>query len=127
MSSQGIAIRRISVSHAHEMPTKGIAETPGGTIFGTTPGGTRIIYDRLFLLKQKGSALGRTPPINLPSIPGVTEDLNRKVSVVEEEKAEEEKAVKQGSEDSGHNNIQEEEEVDDNAFDDDDGEVDMEM
>ena len=131
MSSQGIAIRRISVSHAHEMPTKGIAETPGGTIFGTTPGGTRIIYDRLFLLKQKGSALGRTPPINLPSIPGVTEDLNRKVSVVEEEKTEEEKAaVKQASNDSGHNNIQEDEqeEVDDNAFDDDDGEeVDMEM
>jgi hypothetical protein len=127
MSSQGIAIRRISVSHASEMPTKGIAETPGGTIFGTTPGGTRIIYDRLFLLKQKGSALGRTPPINLPSIPGVTEDLNRKVSVVEEEKTEEEKAVKQGSEDSGHNNIQEEEEVDDNAFDDEDGEADMEM
>merc|ERR1712186_150663 len=94
MSSQGIAIRRVSVTSPQDMPTKGIAETPGGTIFGTTPGGTRIIYDRLFLLKQKGSNLSRTPPVNLPAIPGVTQDLHRRVSVVPEENTEEEKTSK---------------------------------
>merc|ERR1712130_769945 len=107
MSSQGIAIRRVSVTSPQDMPTKGIAETPGGTIFGTTPGGTRIIYDRLFLLKQKGSNLSRTPPVNLPAIPGVTQDLHRRVSVVPEEESD---IQKQTSAESVQNeNIQEEE------------------
>ena len=46
--------------------------TPGGTIFGTTPGGTRIIYERAFLMKMRNSPLAKTPPANLPVIPGVT-------------------------------------------------------
>merc|ERR1739845_219581 len=82
-ASKGIAIRRVSIANESDMPTKGIAVTPGGTMFGTTPGGTRIIYDRLFLLRQKSSQIARTPPV-LPSIPGVTEDLARRVSVVPE-------------------------------------------
>ncbi|KAG7272431.1 hypothetical protein CRUP_013185 [Coryphaenoides rupestris] len=45
--------------------------SPGGTVFSTTPGGTRIIYDRKFLLQCRTSPLARTPPI-LPEIPGVT-------------------------------------------------------
>merc|ERR1711970_1134563 len=119
MSSQGIAIRRVSVTSPQDMPTKGIAETPGGTIFGTTPGGTRIIYDRLFLLKQKGSNLSRTPPVNLPAIPGVTQDLHRRVSVVPEEESE---VQKQTSAESVQNeNIQEEEhqEQEDDCFEED--------
>ena len=122
MSSQGIAIRRVSVTSPQDMPTKGIAETPGGTIFGTTPGGTRIIYDRLFLLKQKGSNLSRTPPVNLPAIPGVTQDLHRRVSVVPEEESDEKHNVqKQKSEESVQNdNIQEEhEEQEDDCFEED--------
>ncbi|RKP08536.1 eukaryotic translation initiation factor 4E binding protein-domain-containing protein [Thamnocephalis sphaerospora] len=46
--------------------------TPHGTIFSTTPGGTRIIYDRSKLLSLRNSPLSRTPPANLPNIPGVT-------------------------------------------------------
>ena len=46
--------------------------TPGGTMFGTTPGGTRIVYERAFLLQMRQSPLARTPPANLPVIPGVT-------------------------------------------------------
>jgi hypothetical protein len=46
--------------------------TPHGTIFSTTPGGTRIIYDRNKLLSLRDSPLSRTPPANLPNIPGVT-------------------------------------------------------
>ncbi|RWS23650.1 eukaryotic translation initiation factor 4E binding protein-like protein [Leptotrombidium deliense] len=48
------------------------SSTPGGTLFSTTPGGTRIIYDRGFLLQMRGSPLTKTPPTNLPNIPGVT-------------------------------------------------------
>merc|ERR1712036_131991 len=94
MSSQNIQIRRVSITDPKDLPKHGIAETPGGTIFGTTPGGTRIIYDRLFLLKQKGNQLSRTPPVNLPAIPGVTQDLHRRVSVVPEENTEEESIPK---------------------------------
>ena len=45
--------------------------------------GTRIIYDRSFLLKCRASPLSNTPPINLPDIPGVTSPeklkINRKI------------------------------------------------
>lgn len=34
--------------------------------------GTRIIYDRKFLLECKNSPTARTPPCCLPQIPGVT-------------------------------------------------------
>ncbi|RKP26746.1 eukaryotic translation initiation factor 4E binding protein-domain-containing protein [Syncephalis pseudoplumigaleata] len=46
--------------------------TPHGTIFSTTPGGTRIIYDRNKLLSLRNSPLSRTPPANMANIPGVT-------------------------------------------------------
>uniref|UniRef100_A0A3Q3E3E7 Eukaryotic translation initiation factor 4E binding protein 2 n=1 Tax=Labrus bergylta TaxID=56723 RepID=A0A3Q3E3E7_9LABR len=46
--------------------------TPGGTLFSTTPGGTRIIYDRKFLLDRRNSPIAQTPPAHLPVIPGVT-------------------------------------------------------
>ncbi|NP_001290821.1 eukaryotic translation initiation factor 4E-binding protein 3 [Esox lucius] len=48
------------------------SQTPGGTLFSTTPGGTRIIYDRKFLLECRNSPVARTPPSCLPHIPGVT-------------------------------------------------------
>ncbi|XP_008054326.1 eukaryotic translation initiation factor 4E-binding protein 3 [Carlito syrichta] len=43
-----------------------------GTLYATTPGGTRIIYDRKFLLECKNSPIAQTPPYWLPQIPGVT-------------------------------------------------------
>ncbi|NXW34903.1 4EBP3 protein, partial [Phaetusa simplex] len=71
---------------------EGYSSTPGGTVYSTTPGGktqhgdggpavpdsllllagTRIIYDRKFLLECKNSLVARTPPCCLPQIPGVT-------------------------------------------------------
>ena len=36
--------------------------------------GTRIIYDRKFLLQMRNSPLAKSPPANLPVIPGVTID-----------------------------------------------------
>uniref|UniRef100_A0A8C5UCH4 Eukaryotic translation initiation factor 4E binding protein 1 n=1 Tax=Malurus cyaneus samueli TaxID=2593467 RepID=A0A8C5UCH4_9PASS len=54
------------------LPPGDYSTTPGGTVFGTTPGGTRIIYDRKFLMECRNSPIAKTPPSDLPDIPGVT-------------------------------------------------------
>lgn len=63
--------RRVVINHEHEMPSD-FGTTPGGTMFTHTPGGTRIVYERAFLLQMRQSPLARSPPANLPVIPGVT-------------------------------------------------------
>merc|ERR1712198_552784 len=63
--------RRVVINHEHEMPTD-YGTTPGGTMFAHTPGGTRIVYERAFLMQMRQSPLAKTPPANLPLIPGVT-------------------------------------------------------
>ncbi|KPP69911.1 eukaryotic translation initiation factor 4E-binding protein 1-like [Scleropages formosus] len=63
--------RRVTVHDAAHLP-QDYCTTPGGTLFSTTPGGTRIIYDRKFLLDCRSSPVARTPPRCLPDIPGVT-------------------------------------------------------
>uniref|UniRef100_A0A8C9M823 Eukaryotic translation initiation factor 4E binding protein 2 n=1 Tax=Panthera tigris altaica TaxID=74533 RepID=A0A8C9M823_PANTA len=42
-----------------------------GTLQPCFPG-TRIIYDRKFLLDRRNSPMAQTPPCHLPNIPGVT-------------------------------------------------------
>nr|ACO13505.1 Eukaryotic translation initiation factor 4E-binding protein 2 [Esox lucius] len=69
--SKAIPTRRVTINDAAHMPHD-YSTTPGGTLFGTTPGGTRIIYDRKFLLECRSSPLSRTPPCTLIDIPGVT-------------------------------------------------------
>ncbi len=49
-----------------------LATTPGGTIYGVTPGGSRIVYDRETLLALRNSPMAQTPPRNMARIPGVT-------------------------------------------------------
>ncbi|KAL1771451.1 eukaryotic translation initiation factor 4E-binding protein 1 [Sigmodon hispidus] len=44
----------------------------------TTPGGTRIIYDRKFLMECRNSPVAKTPPKDLPAIPGVTSPTSDK-------------------------------------------------
>lgn len=63
--------RRVTINSPEEMPSD-YGTTPGGTIFSTTPGGTRIIYERKFLMQCRASPLAKTPPANLPNIPGIT-------------------------------------------------------
>uniref|UniRef100_A0A8C4ZS67 Eukaryotic translation initiation factor 4E binding protein 1 n=1 Tax=Gadus morhua TaxID=8049 RepID=A0A8C4ZS67_GADMO len=72
-SARRTPTRRVTVHDAAHMP-QDYSSTPGGTLFSTTPGGTRIIYDRKFLLQCRTSPLARTPP-SLPDIPGVTSPL----------------------------------------------------
>ncbi|XP_030637980.1 eukaryotic translation initiation factor 4E-binding protein 3 isoform X2 [Chanos chanos] len=61
------------------------SQTPGGTLFSTTPGGTRIIYDRKFLLECRNSPIARTPPCCLPQIPGVTVSSTQPMTKLEEQ------------------------------------------
>ena len=61
--------RRIVITSEEDMPAD-YSTTPGGTMFGTTPGGTRIVYERAFLMNMRNSPLAKTPPKNLPDIPG---------------------------------------------------------
>nr|XP_020830850.1 eukaryotic translation initiation factor 4E-binding protein 2 isoform X1 [Phascolarctos cinereus]XP_020830851.1 eukaryotic translation initiation factor 4E-binding protein 2 isoform X1 [Phascolarctos cinereus]XP_020830852.1 eukaryotic translation initiation factor 4E-binding protein 2 isoform X1 [Phascolarctos cinereus] len=69
--SRAIPTRTVPISDAAQLPHD-YCTTPGGTLFSTTPGGTRIIYDRKFLLDRRNSPMAQTPPCHLPNIPGVT-------------------------------------------------------
>uniref|UniRef100_A0A670ZQP3 Eukaryotic translation initiation factor 4E binding protein 2 n=1 Tax=Pseudonaja textilis TaxID=8673 RepID=A0A670ZQP3_PSETE len=69
--SRAIPTRTVPISDSSQLPHD-YCTTPGGTLFSTTPGGTRIIYDRKFLLDRRNSPMAQTPPCHLPNIPGVT-------------------------------------------------------
>jgi len=66
-----IPVRRIIVTDPSQIP-RDLAATPNGSIYCTTPGGTRIVYDRSLLLKLSCSPMTKTPPSNMKYIPGVT-------------------------------------------------------
>ncbi|XP_066495630.1 eukaryotic translation initiation factor 4E-binding protein 1 [Tiliqua scincoides] len=63
---------RLSLAEGPPLLPGDYSTTPGGTVFGTTPGGTRIIYNRQFLMECRNSPVAKTPPCDLPDIPGVT-------------------------------------------------------
>ncbi|XP_028585402.2 eukaryotic translation initiation factor 4E-binding protein 2 [Podarcis muralis] len=69
--SRAIPTRTVLINDSSQLPHD-YCTTPGGTLFSTTPGGTRIIYDRKFLLDRRNSPMAQTPPCHLPNIPGVT-------------------------------------------------------
>lgn len=70
-----IPFRRIQLTDLSQLPGN-YSQTPGGTMFATTPGGTRIIYDRSELIKLRNSPVARTPPKGLPFIVGVTTSIS---------------------------------------------------
>ncbi|KYR00471.1 hypothetical protein DLAC_02474 [Tieghemostelium lacteum] len=49
----------------------------GGTLYGTTPGGTKKIYDRTQLLNYRNSPLSKTPP---PEISNFNDLIKQKPS-----------------------------------------------
>jgi hypothetical protein len=71
VQSIGIPTRNVVLTDPSQLPLD-YGTTPGGTMFSTTPGGTRIIYERRFLMQCRNSPLAKSPPANLPKIPGVT-------------------------------------------------------
>ncbi|XP_029820847.1 eukaryotic translation initiation factor 4E-binding protein 1 [Manacus vitellinus] len=48
------------------------AGTPDHVLVPPVSPGTRIIYDRKFLMECRNSPVAKTPPSDLPDIPGVT-------------------------------------------------------
>ncbi|XP_015908828.1 eukaryotic translation initiation factor 4E-binding protein 1 [Parasteatoda tepidariorum] len=68
---------RVVINDPSQLPID-YSSTPGGSIFSTTPGGTRIFYDRAFLMQMRNSPIARTPPKNLPNIPGITSPNHKK-------------------------------------------------
>merc|ERR1712189_45840 len=71
MASRSIKIKNIRLKSASELPND-VSETPGGTMFNFTPGGTKIVYTRDYLMSLKHSPASLTPPKGMASIPGVT-------------------------------------------------------
>ncbi|CRK93673.1 CLUMA_CG007202, isoform A [Clunio marinus] len=59
------SMRRVLISDPSQMPDV-YSSTPNGTIYGTTPGGTKIVYERTFLMNLRNSPLSQTPPKNIP-------------------------------------------------------------
>ncbi|XP_005719618.1 eukaryotic translation initiation factor 4E-binding protein 3-like [Pundamilia nyererei] len=95
VKSRPIPTRVLTLKDWSQLPDC-YSQTPGGTLFSTTPGGTRIIYDRKFLLDCRNSPLARTPPCCLPQIPGVTVPATHstgKLQDLKEEEEEEEKDI----------------------------------
>lgn len=76
MSKGALSIpKRVNLTDMSQLPSN-YSQTPGGTLFATSPGGTRIIYDRSFLMKMRNSPVASTPPKNLPFIAGVTTSIS---------------------------------------------------
>mmetsp|Transcript_12620 Transcript_12620/g.50456 ORF Transcript_12620/g.50456 Transcript_12620/m.50456 type:complete len:111 (-) Transcript_12620:182-514(-) len=74
-----------------------LSTTPGGSIYGTTPGGTKIFYNRDQLMFLARSPLAQTPPsLDFPKIPGVTCPAD---TVVEEEPEAHSDEAPEGAED----------------------------
>ena len=64
--------------------------------------GTRIIFDRKFLLECKNSPVARTPPCCLPQIPGVTSLAQSSLVKLEEPKERNESEEAMPGEQPGH-------------------------
>mmetsp|Transcript_1910 Transcript_1910/g.2526 ORF Transcript_1910/g.2526 Transcript_1910/m.2526 type:complete len:102 (-) Transcript_1910:108-413(-) len=69
-----------------------ISQTPGGQFYGTTPGGTRIKYDRNALLAMRNSPYASSPP-RMAHIPGVTINTESPPAPVKEDQEEEKSAA----------------------------------
>mmetsp|Transcript_130943 Transcript_130943/g.195090 ORF Transcript_130943/g.195090 Transcript_130943/m.195090 type:complete len:109 (-) Transcript_130943:109-435(-) len=73
------------------MDISALSKTPGGSIYGTTPGGTRISYSYSELLFLKDFELSKTPPAGMATIPGITSAHNTPIEVATPTKPKEKK------------------------------------
>jgi len=68
---QLIPSRRVVITNDSSLPAD-YSSTPGGTLFSTTPGGTRIVYERQLLMQLRNSPMAKTPPRNIQYFPGMS-------------------------------------------------------
>lgn len=68
--SQLIPTRRILLTDDSQLPSD-YSSTPGGTLYSTTPNGTRLVYERSMLMHLRNSPLSQTPPKTVLSIPNI--------------------------------------------------------
>jgi len=66
--TRSIDIKAVRAKH----PNAHISESVGGTIYATTPGGTKIVYRLEQLLLLAESPLSKDRPVIMAEIPGVT-------------------------------------------------------
>ncbi|XP_076652609.1 eukaryotic translation initiation factor 4E binding protein thor [Halictus rubicundus] len=78
--SQSIPLKKILFSDPSQLPAD-YSSTPGGTLFSTTPGGTRIVYERDFLMNLQNSPISRTPPQNISAIPAELRKNTSSISI----------------------------------------------
>ncbi|CAH8644489.1 unnamed protein product [Schistosoma rodhaini] len=69
--TEPIPVKRVTVKDLSQIPSNH-GTTPGGTLFSTTPGGTRIIYERDFILSCRNSPIAQTPPSDMIYLPELT-------------------------------------------------------
>jgi len=67
--SKAVSIPKKVIANGKEVD---LASTPGGTVYGTTPGGTRVRYDKDALLNIRNSPMSKGSPAGMASIPGIT-------------------------------------------------------
>ncbi|CAF1518525.1 unnamed protein product [Rotaria magnacalcarata] len=66
-NSDRVPIYRHSVHYEKDISLNS-REISECTLYSTTPGGTRIYYDRMFLLSRRVSPIAQSPPSNLAYI-----------------------------------------------------------
>ncbi|CAH8863993.1 unnamed protein product [Trichobilharzia szidati] len=69
-STEPIPVRKVTVKDISQIPPNH-GTTPGGTLFSTTPGGTRIVYERDFILNCRNSPVARSPMRDLILLPEI--------------------------------------------------------
>ncbi|XP_017780276.1 PREDICTED: eukaryotic translation initiation factor 4E-binding protein 1 [Nicrophorus vespilloides] len=53
--------RRVIITDPRDLPAD-YSSTPGGTLYSTTPGGSKIVYEKSFLINLRNSPISKTPP-----------------------------------------------------------------
>jgi hypothetical protein len=116
MSSQGLNIpvskaRRVSLKDQGQLDAllrlknKNFQFSVNGTMFDCTPGGTRIYYDRDFMVNLASSPAAKSMPAALPDLPGVVlhkphampAPSNGAITVITEENSEDKTKSKDNS------------------------------
>ena len=80
MSGSGAHSIPIPASSRQSPGDDSLSSSSSPSSLSSSPGGSKIVYERSFLINMRNSPLARTPPRNLPNIPRSWSSTNRPVS-----------------------------------------------